>query len=426
MNNLLLLLAAGALAGPVPPTPLFQAAVTRAPELDIAQAEERTSEWQAKRSAAPMLPRIDSTAGLTSWPDARPAFPVGILRPGREAGVEVRAEQTLFQGGSLLGGYREAAALHRAAESQTKAAREEVLYRAAWLSFDWQERREALQYAEAENSRRQGHWEAARKRADAGVLSDADLRRAEAEAKKASADLIEAGRFLAETRHRLEMLTGLNLADGLSPPFPFPSRADRKSLAEAARLANPRTRAAFQTLEASRRAQAAADGRWAPALVAGAAQRGSIQTPETLHQVRRESYGYLQARWNLFGGGESLAASQGARAKTAAAKGRLQQTSDEAALSASLAFDAAEAALSVLEADEARVEAARTAYDRTAKRHEAGMDPYLNLLDSASTLRSAEAERTKARYARQRALLDLHRALGTVETALLGGPGRGE
>lgn len=414
--------AKAAVARPIPSRDLFNAAILHAPEITISGAEERSSAQNVRRAAAAMLPRVDSTAGLTSWADSRPAFPVGILRPGREAGVELRAEQTLFQGGTLKARYGEAAELREAASRRASAVREEILHRAAALAFDFLERKEALEHAAAELTRRQAHWDGAQKRFLAGVLSEADLRRTEAEAKRAVAEEIEARRALAEARNRLESLTGLALADGLEVPAAIPEpEDDRRVLEEKARRNNPETLLAMKKLEASRHARSAADGLWVPAVVAGAAQRGSIQTPETLHHVRREAYGYLHARWNLFGGGDTLASSRGAREEAAAAEGRLRKAADAAALNASLALDAARTAKIVLEADEARVLAAETAYQRSLKRHEAGLDPYLNLLDAAAALRAAEAEKTKARYAGQRALLDLHRALGTVEEALLKG-----
>lgn len=415
-----LLVLARARAEPLPVPALYKAALAHAPQLAEASAAARRADFERLRATAGFLPRVDAYAEHDAWASASQPTPQVRIRPANQDSWELRAEETVFSGGQVLNGCRETSAAARAARLSESARRQALLREVGVLSLRWLEAAETLKQADAELSRRRGHLEAAKKRQAAGVLPEAEELRAEAEVQKAASEQLEAERAQLELRSRLETMTGLELSSGLSPapPLPLPEGA-RDAFADEASRSNPAARAEEQNLLAAEFGARARRGRFLPSLSVGGAYRGMRQTPETLEFLSHETLGFVQARWNLFSGGERWASARSAEASAAAARERARQARDEQSLKARLAFDAAKTADAAIAAEQSRRDSASASYERVRKRFEAGVDPYLNLLDAATALKTAESALIAARYSRERAVLDLHWALGSIEGAVL-------
>ncbi len=418
---LLLALCAPARAQPLPVAALYTAALAHAPALGEAAAEARRAESEQARAAAGFLPRVEASGQIDSWASASQPSPEILVRPGNEDAWELRAEQTVFEGGGVLNRYREADREARSARFSLAARRQSLLHEVGTLSLQWLEAQEALRQADAELERRAGHLDAMKKRQSAGSVPESDTLRAEAEVEKAKSEKIEAERLLLETRSRLETLTGLDLSAGLEAPasLPFPAQG-REDLARAASEQNPQALAGRESLEAAQSEKKAREASFLPSIVVGGAYRGMRESPEAFDFLSHEALGFAQARWALFSGGESRAEVKAAQAAAEGTAERLRRTQDGQSLQARLAFDAAKAAEGAISAEASRRDSAAAAYDRVKKRYEAGMDPYLNLLDASTALRTADSALLRARYARERSVLDLYLALGALDEAVLG------
>lgn len=402
-------------AGAVLFAALYQAALTHAPALGVAAAEARRAAFEQDRARSGLLPRVTAQGGAQAWSQGNTPSGLGSqLRPNSQEAWEVGAEQTVFQGGEVLNRYRAAGSTAQAALHLQAAERSSLLRDTGTWALKLLEAQEALKQADAELERRQGHLDATKKRAAAGDLSETDAVRAEAEASRARSERIEAERAVSEARSRLESLTGLDLSAGVVPPqaLALPSGT--------AAADNPEVLAGRESLKAAEEARAAEKGRFLPAIAVGGATRGTREAPKSLLFVERESYGFIQARWALFSGGEKVASARSAQAAAEKAAEELRLRKDAQALESKLALDAAKAAESSIAAETARRDSAQAAYDRVKKRFDAGLDPYLNLLDASAALKDAESGLLRARYARERSVLEFYRASGGLEAAVLG------
>jgi outer membrane protein TolC len=416
---LVLALCSAAHSQPVPVASLYAAALAHAPVLGEAAADARRADFEKERAAAGFLPRVSASGESDGWASAAQANPQIIVRPGHEDSWELRAEETVFEGGRVVNRYRQASGEARSAGYSQAARRQALLHEVGTLSLRWLEASESVRQADAELERRAGHLDDMKKRQFAGSVPESDTLRAESELDKAKSEKIESARLLLETRSRLETLTGLDLSAGLAAPGPLPLPGQsREDLAKTASEKNPRISADRESLSAAQAGKKAQEGGFLPSVVVGGAYRGMRESPQAFDYLSHETLGFVQARWALFSGGQTRASVKAAQAAAEGSAERLRQTKDARSLDARLAFDAAKADESAIAAETSRRDSAAAAYDKVKKRYEAGMDPYLNLLDAATALKTADAALNRARYARERSVLDLYLALGALDEAV--------
>ncbi len=417
----LFFLAQGARAqAPVSLGEIARAALERSASLSAEQARSRRAGHEREAARSGFLPRVDGSAGLSAWSDASPKRLIGArLQPDRQSRLELNVEQVVFKGGEVYQGYRQARLSEDAAASALQAGRLEVLHEAGTLAYLLLRAGEALKSAEAEAERRRAHSRAADARSRVGAISDAGRLRAEAEARAAEAEKTEAERTLLEFKRRLERLTGLGLDSGVEAAdgLPWPQGGIERLVEEAE--ASPVVRSADRAARAAQAGVLKERGGFFPGVFAGGVLRRRSESPETLFFVRDESAGFLEARWRLFSGGERLASTRAARAVQDEKKEAFRKTREEARLSVRTSWDRAKSAEKTITARISGLESARAAYDHASKRHAAGLDAHLDLLDAAAALKAAEAGLRSARFARELALLDLHLAVGSIERILL-------
>ncbi len=393
-----------------------RAALARAPGVSRSRAAARAAAAGADAARAEMLPRLDFTAGTHAIGATDQGGP--RTRPDRQESLSLRLEQAVFAGGALRARSLEAREDAVAAAHASARRREEIAHEAATLYLGVLEAREDLRQAEADLERRAAQAQGAGLRVKAGLLPKAEADQAEAERARAQAVVREVQGSLAEARGRLERLTGWSASEGLAAPPPL--SVPRGEMLASAQQAAPAVLSARRSLAARRRGESAARGGLAPALVAGGSLRRAAEFPKTMQFVRDEASAFVEVRWTLFSGGGRLAGVRRARAETDAASARLEEARDLAAVDAIAAREAALSAQERLAALESRLAAARESYEAVRSRHEAGLEPALALREAAASLTSADAALSAARFQRERAVFDLHLALGTVEEAIMG------
>ncbi len=398
---------------------LYRSALGHASELGISRARSQAARREVDRARAAFFPRLEASTTLRSWAQASPQDQGTIVRPDRQTVAELGLEQPLFQGGTAWNGWRQAHHRSRARAHAGTARRREVLHMTGTLAYSLLEAREAASQARAEVKRRKAHREDAEKRRAVGALTEAAVARAQAEEQKALADEIEAERKVLEAEAGLARIAGFSLPADAEPPDPLPLEGGRIELAQKASSSNPAVLSAGESLKAARSGVLKARGSFLPTVSVGGALRRHSESPHTLQFIRNEAVGFLTARWALFSGGEKRASEQAARARREEAAARLRSARESWELKARTSWDAVRAAEANIAAQESRYEAAQTSYDRVKKRHGAGLDPYLNLLDASTERRTAETSLRRARFSRERAVLDLYLAAGTIERAVL-------
>lgn len=415
----LLLFAVPASAGPLGIEQIIQAALRNDPGLGAALARGDKAESEKDLALAALLPHVEARAAGQNWSYATPLSPLGRQRPDHQGLIELKAEQTLFQGGAAWQDFSRSKSATRSTRFLALNRREELLHQASRGVYAYLESREALSQASAEWERRKAHLRITRVRFQAGSAGEAQAARAESEEKAAEAARAEATSAFAEARLRLETLTGLSLEDGLLAPTPLPDPVeDPETISRRASLEHPQVLASRESQLAAVAAKKSALGRHFPSLVLGGAWRRFDESPRTFQFLRSEGLGSLEMRWALFAGGANSAAQRSAEAVSRESAQNLRAVSDEKKLLTRISRHALISAAARMGAEEARLKSSQVAYERTVKRHEAGLDSTLERLDAETALRDAEAGSRRARYARETALLDLYLAAGLLEKTL--------
>lgn len=398
---------------------LCRAALGRAEESRSADARAAVAAHRSDEARGALLPKVSVEAGVTGWSEptgsAGNAFLPGPLRPDHQSVLSLGVEQPVFAGGALVNRWREGRRAASAAEAGRRSSREAVLRATGDYAYLLLESREALRQAESSIERRRAHLKAARQRSSAGLAARAETARAEADVQAALASRIEAERAGIEARERLKALTGVDVSSGLAEPQPLAVPAE----AGAETSANPELLAAHERAEAARSAWRGAQGDLLPQIVIGGQVRRTEESPQSILYIRNETFGYARLRWPLFAGGSRAAAVGEARSALEESREEEKRLARDRSADAVIAREAVRQAEAEVEAERARVEAARAAYDAAKERYGTGLESWLIRLDAESELTDAGAALARSRYARERAVLELHAARGTLETALL-------
>ncbi len=399
---------------------IARAAVDNAATLGMEKSRSARAHHDSHVARAALLPRIDATAGITGWSDVDKKQIIGKrLLADRQDRFELRLEQTVFKGGESYHGYRAAKLSDAAGREALGHEKQKVLHEAGVETYSLLQAREALKHARAEVTRRRSHRSAAEKRLKAGVIASSEKLRARAAEEEAVAEEAEAERKVLELTRRLRRLTHLELNGEIVVPEPIPwPDGEIEGLSREAQ-ASPGVRLAALSLEAAEAGVLKERGGFFPGIYAGGALRRRSESPETLAFIKEENLGFLEMRWRFFSGGARLASARSARALAAEKKEALRDAREGARLSVGVSWDRAKAAEKKIAAQGARLISSRAAYENVKKRHAAGLDSYLNLLDATTALKGAETGLRSARFAREKALLDLHFAAGSIESVLL-------
>jgi outer membrane protein TolC len=415
--NLLLLLAAVSTARAEPTLgQLCRAAVENSEEVRAADARVRWADNRAAEARGGLLPKLKAEAGATEWTESQTVdvpFPL-VVRPERQEVIAATAQQPIFAGGSLWKNWRAGRARAQAAAYERLGVREAILRETSELVYRLLEAEEQLRVAQSSLDRRSAHLESARQRRAAGVTTEVETSRAEAEKQAAVAAKIEAEEAEFEAKVRLRALTGMDVSspsvpEQLSPP---PAETD-----EAA--SNP------DLLAAERRAASASDaltgtkGTLFPSVYVGAQARRVYETPQTAFYIRDETLGFAKVQWDVFSGGSNLAAVGAARAAYDESRREYERVRRDRTTDAAIAREALRQADALVQAAKTRAAAARSAYQTAERRYTSGLDSYLVRLDAESGLTEAEGSYARARWERERAVIALHAARGTLEAALL-------
>jgi multidrug efflux system outer membrane protein len=258
-----------------------------------------------------------------------------------------------------------------------------------------------------------------RKRLEAGVISEFDLRQAEAEEAVARSQLAS----LEQARDRAESALALLL--GRSPrevmngtiergnPAPLAEATVPAGLPSELLLRRPDLQEAEQRLVAANARIGAARAQYFPAVSLTAylgsesvALKNLFTGPAGIFQF---AAGLTQPIWNAGRIGFSILVSEARRDQALA---QYRQAVASAFKDVRDALAAQTAAQATLAAETARAEALGRALEQAGRRFEAGLASRLEVLDVERNLLQAELARIEAERARKAALADLFKALG--------------
>ena len=251
-----------------------------------------------------------------------------------------------------------------------------------------------------------------RKREERGLLTHADVLRAEAELASARATRVEAERGRDDARSALGLALGWSPdtvpvpSDTLTAPEGEPNSGEPGAFDPTAR---PDLRARAEVVQAGRARQAAAVAAFIPRVEAFAGYQRYADAPFG-GDGDAWSAGVM-LRWTVFAGLSRPAALDRARAERETAELQYARARREARAEVTSARRAVDAALRGVEATRAAREAATEARDLMRRRFEEGLMSATDLLD-------AEARASAARSRAVDALAGYHEALARLRFAL--------
>jgi outer membrane protein len=346
-----------------------------------------------------LLPTLSATGGYTrnqyeavvSFPDGATSTKSITITPHDQLEASLKAEVPLVDVSRWLkvGAAASSAGAAEAKEASTRAQVERQVV-AGW--YGWAGAQRVLESARRSEAVARAQVEQKQARKAAGVGSELELVRANAEAERATQVVADAEVLLETARRTLRTLTGLEPVG--EPSLPVDDGHPEPPLAELeARLgAQPAIVSAEREAEASARSTSAAVAALAPTVNAQFTQRFTNAT----------GFQGQSALWNAgvsFSWRLDVGSVQGLRVANAAAQAT-RLTAEKARLAAADQLHAdwlrVKAALTKVRASKAQVESARRAQALAKERNVAGVATQLDVIQTDRDLFAAEVNDTQA------------------------------
>lgn len=302
----------------------------------------------------------------------------------------------------------------RAAELGDDRTREAVAYRTRILYLDAvgaQGRRSAALDAEAAA---RATADRVRRRRGQGLLTDADVFRADAEVEGARARMVAAEHEVATTRERLAVHLGWSAHLVPVPIDTVVSGEPRTASGSSGDLAR---RPDLRALEARTRSAAALEREAARSRLPALEAFGRLSThAEGLAESREENWtAGIQLRWPLFAGFGISARGDEAEAARRTLESRLDQARREADAQRQEALRAVEATALAMEASRLAAEAAREGLRLVRRRFQEGMATTADLLQAQARAAELDAEAVDAGVRHRMARATLRFVMGEPE-----------
>jgi len=405
------------------------------PDIQRLLASSRAAGWKRLEAAGGMLPQL-SAGGDQSISESYMYITEGLLgqnftmpEAGPASTVGLQATWTVFDGLGSLNAWRAADAEWQASQLELKAARFH-LDRQVLLLVDRQlAARELVKVADQNLATLHSHLDLAKDSEDSGLGTAVDVLRLEAQLEEAQADHRSAEDSLKTSQDDLGQLLGLSAsvqALGTLPQPPENAEALGKGL-------DPRQRdemlAQAQRLEAAQDQGLAADSFWCPRITFFWNQTWYRYTSSFDPMVVGSSHiiampgnpqdSYLwsrqlgvQASWDLFDGGISLARSREAAARADAAAAALASARLKAPRDAEQSRRRLETQVLLFKARQRGLAKSEESVRLATLGLKAGTRTHTEVLDSELELFRARAGVVKAQADAMEAFINLELALG--------------
>ncbi len=334
------------------------------------------------------------------------------------ASAQIQAAKSIYTGGRIRAGIRQARAGVDAAESQYDAAVQDLVLQVITAYVDVRSDLEAVAIRENNVEVKGEQVRAASDRFDVGVVTRTDVSLSQARLEGARAALAGAQATLEDDIANYQFLTGLTPTD-LAPPPPLPPLPE--SLEAAVQIAldtNPDLVAARHAERAAREAIEVARGQYKPQIsIVGTAARQ--ETYNDFTQRDSSVSAVAQGTIPLLSGGLIQSQVKAARLQRSQAQRQIDTLQRSIRAQIAQSWFGYEASLRSIAASERQVEAARIAYDGAKEELAVGIRTTLDVLDQEQQLFEAQLALVQAERDSYVAAHSLLRATGQLSPDML-------
>jgi len=381
-------------------------------QLRSAGASEDMSRADVNKAKSALYPTVGAETGYSYI--TKPTFfgATPVLATNTQIS-RVGLQQTVYSGGAVEAGVRQAQYGYQAATHGTRAAQADVLTGVSVAYFRARQAREAIDVAQASVTSLTASYEDAEKLHGAGVVTNSDVLRAQVALTTAKNDLIA-----AQNNYEVA-LAALRTAIGLAQDCPIELAADAQDTAPdfaatAVRAQRPEVAAASAAVMAADAAKTAAKAGNLPQVALTADyfnQPVGAQFPRLSNTVMA---GVL-VKFNVFDGGLTRANMDEANAAARKAREDLESEKRRVELeqqAAKLDLDSANARV---ETTVTQVQSAQESLRALQAGYKEGMNPLTDVLSAQTALTAARVLRLAALYDVKIAQVSLLRAYGQTD-----------
>lgn len=329
----------------------------------------------------------------------------------------LEAQYLLYSGGRVRADIDRAKSGYQAASQAASATRADVVTNAAGAYFVAKQAREGIDVAEKSVESTQANYDAAQKLHNEGVVTKADVLRAEVALTNARENLITAQNECNKA------LAGLKTAIGLSQetPVELGSQDTITESALAMELAKRPEVSAAEALVGAARAQKQAARAGNKPTVALVGDFFNLPVGAEFPRMSNTLGAGVRINFNILDGGLTRAnvkEADAAISRTQQDLNRTQQVVDLQIKTARLDLDSAKAKL---QATETQVQSAEESLRVLQTGYKEGINPLTDVLTAESALTSSRYSRLAAVYEKRVAEVNLLRAMGRTEILCSGG-----
>ncbi|MGQ4275470.1 outer membrane channel protein TolC [Pseudidiomarina sp. E22-M8] len=407
---------------------IFQLALQNDPTLKQAQAQSDAAREGVNIAQADWWPQADLSAGYSrstretlDFDSGGNMFMYDITSTGWNAGINL--SQTLF---SKAVWEQTAIADKQAYQAEVSylSQRQQLMIRVVNSYFNVLERKDDLEFAEAEKRAIERQLEQTKQRFSVGLTAITDVHEAQAQFDNALAREIQAGNAVEIARESLREITGRyheNLAqlnkDEFSPTLPTPENADAwVNTAEDKNLQLLVQRVAVEI--SNQRIDLAQAGHYPRVSLSGSVSTQDSESEvlgRTTNPPRMDSTSIgLNLNVPLFSGFRTSSQADQARANYVASSQQLELTRRNVERQVRSAYYDIVAAMATIRALEQAVVSAESALKATQTGFEVGTRTIVDVLDSTRNLFNARRNLSTARYNYIRQSLTLQQASGKI------------
>lgn len=389
--------------------------------LAVARVAEARAEWAVTRAA--QLPQLDAQLSYTNQRFSEKSFPFDVL-PGA---ANIPPQQDFFRTGldlsfevDLWGRLRRATEAARAnllaSEDNQRTVLTTLISDVAQSYFDLIELDREAEIDQQTVASRQASLDLVRRRLDAGLTSELDVRRAEADLATAAASVPEVERRIAQTENRLSVLLGRNpgaIRRGTALDDQRMSPAVPAGLPSELLERRPDIRQAEQRLVAANARIGEAKAQFFPRIsltgmfgVESAALSDFFTGPARVWQAGPAM------SWPIFHGGQLVGNLRASEAREQEALIQYQRTILQAFQDVNDALVFHQKARDIRQEQERRVTAQRRALTLADLRYENGLAAFLDVLDAQRQLFRAEIDLASTTRDQLTSVVQVYKALG--------------
>ncbi len=385
----------------------FKMAIESHESLKIANEALSQSQSTIDKATSAMLPTITAEGGFTRY-DKSESSGSFVTQPDDSTKIELKISQSLYSGGKEWSARRQASLGLLKTRQAYEEARQEVVLNVARAFYGALKTEKEMDIKKAALLRAEERKKVADARFRAGVATRSAVLRAEAEAAGASAALIKATSAVKDAKNALKRLIGVDADVGLNEPDEeYSVPAEVEGFIKTA-LSNRKDFLESQIdLDIYSEGVRYAWGGFLPTLKIDGVYSLRSQNPETAFFQEDSASATLTLSYPIFEGGLRRAELQEARSKLREAELKKVQLQRDIEVEVRQAFNNVDAFRAALESYKRQFSFAEEDYKMVFEQFKQGISTTVDVIDSDSSLISAQRSFMNAGYDLNLAIIEL-------------------